>query len=513
VAMTDEQLAEVLERADELVIGAMNEDAAPGMGVGIVRGSETIYAKGFGLADATRERPVSPRTVFRIGSISKTMTAIGLMQLWEQGFFGLDDPVNDHLKHYQVNRPDRATPPVTFRHLLTHTSGIGELRGVTDLFKPVIGLGTKPGKPVPTPAQYYPKGLRPAVRPGTKWVYSNHAFNTLGQLVEDISGEPFVEYMRRQVFEPLGMENTDYVPSERSREALAQGYSFSRGALKPVDYLEITARGAGSVFPTVEDMCLYVAALLGGGANGRGKVLNRETLSVMTEPHYRLDERLPAMGLALLLDDFGGHTVASHDGGWPGFLSSMHICPAFEVGVVVFVNASSRAAHEAADGLMRGLLGVPEPSSRLPRAGVLESPHLWSELRDFYGPEGPLNTNLRLWGTYAGELEVRVEGKHLVLRALAGPLRKGGRLYPIDSLDPLAFEVLVEGQAHPVVFGREREGGRVNRLCVGFDRLTRRPRAGSVRFKAQAGAGMIAATGLAVATWIGVRVLRVPKER
>ena len=130
VAMTDEQLAEVLERADELVIGAMNEDAAPGMGVGIVRGSETIYAKGFGLADAARERPVSPRTVFRIGSISKTMTAIGLMQLWEQGFFGLDDPVNDHLKHYQVNRPDRATPPVTFRHLLTHTSGIGELRGV-----------------------------------------------------------------------------------------------------------------------------------------------------------------------------------------------------------------------------------------------------------------------------------------------------------------------------------------------------------------------------------------------
>jgi hypothetical protein len=69
--------------------------------------------------------------------------------------------------------------------------------------------------------------------------------------------------------------------------------------------------------------------------------------------------------------------------------------------------------------------------------------------------------------------------------------------------------MLVEGQAHPVVFGREREGGRVNRLCIGFDRLTRRPRAGSVRFKAQAGA----ATGLAVATWIGVRVLRVPKER
>ncbi len=77
MTVTRGQLAEVLKRADAFVIGAMNEDAAPGMGVGIVRGAETIYAKGFGLADAERGRPVSPRTVFRIGSISKTMTAVG----------------------------------------------------------------------------------------------------------------------------------------------------------------------------------------------------------------------------------------------------------------------------------------------------------------------------------------------------------------------------------------------------------------------------------------------------
>jgi CubicO group peptidase (beta-lactamase class C family) len=209
-----------------------------------------------------------------------------LMQLWEQRLFALDDPVNDHLKSYEVNQPDRAAPPVTFRHLLTHTAGIGELRGPTDLFRPVIGLSAKPGKPVPTSAEYYPNGLRPAIRPGTKWAYSNHAFNTLGQLVEDISGEPFAGYMRRQVFEPLGMESTDYLPSERVWTALAQGYNLSRGKLRPVEYLEITVRGAGSVFSTVEDMCRYVATLLGGGANGHGRVLKAETLSVMMAPHY-----------------------------------------------------------------------------------------------------------------------------------------------------------------------------------------------------------------------------------
>ena len=511
--MTDERLATVLERADELVVRAMNEDAAPGMGVGIVRGPETIYAKGFGLADAERERPVSLRTVFRIGSISKTMTAIGLMQLWEQGLFGLDDPVNAYLKSYDVRQPDRTAPQVTFRHMLTHTSGLGELRGVTDLFRPVIGLGAKPGKPTLAPAEYYPKGLRTAVRPGTKWAYSNHAFNTLGQLVEDISGERLAAYMKYQVFEPLGMESTDYLLSERVREALAQGYNFSRGRLKPVDYLEITVRGAGSVFSTVEDMCRYVAALLAGGANEHGRVLKRETLSLMMEPHYRLDDRLPAMGFAFLLDDFDGYTMTSHDGGWPGFLSSMLLCPAEEVGIVAFVNASSKAAHDAAHELMRGLLDVAEPSSRLPHAGVLESPHLWPELRGFYGPGGPLNTNLRLWGTYAGELEVRVEDKHLVLRTLAGPLRKSARLYPTDPSNPLAFEALIEGQVYPVVFGREHEAGRVNRLYVGFDRLTKRARTRSVRFKAQAGAATVATAGVAAATWLGVRELRAPKER
>jgi CubicO group peptidase (beta-lactamase class C family) len=253
----------VLGQADELIVEAMNERATPGCGVGIISGSETVYAKGFGLADVERGRPVTPKTVFRIGSISKTMTAIGLMQLWERGRFDLDDPVNEYLRNYRVEHPGIAAPPVTFRHMLTHTSGIGELRKPTDLFRPMIGLGAKPDGLVPTTAEYYAKDLRPAVYPGTKWAYSNHAFNVLGQLVEDISGEPFDEYMRKNVFGPLGMENTDNLRSERVREELAQGYNFSRGRLKPVKYMEILVRGAGSVFSSVEDMCRYAAALLG----------------------------------------------------------------------------------------------------------------------------------------------------------------------------------------------------------------------------------------------------------
>src|SRR5918999_192878 len=159
--MRREAVGRVLERADELIVEAMNERTTPGLGVGIVNGSGTVYVKGFGLADIDRKRPVTPKTVFRIGSITKTMTAIGLMQLWERGEFRLDDPVNDYMRGCRVEHSDPAAPPVTFHHMLTHTSGIGELRKVTDLFQPIVGLGTKPDGPAPSPEEYYAGGLRP----------------------------------------------------------------------------------------------------------------------------------------------------------------------------------------------------------------------------------------------------------------------------------------------------------------------------------------------------------------
>ncbi|MFH7025428.1 MAG: serine hydrolase domain-containing protein [Heteroscytonema crispum UTEX LB 1556] len=138
------------------------------------------------------------------------------MQLWEQGKFQLDDSINKYLKAYQVKHRDPNAPPVTFRHLLTHTSGIGEVRKFTDLLLPVWGLGGKPDKPIPSLKEYYSEGITPEVYPETKWSYANHGFATLGQLVEDISGQPFSEYAIAHIFAPLGMTHTDYLRT-RSR--------------------------------------------------------------------------------------------------------------------------------------------------------------------------------------------------------------------------------------------------------------------------------------------------------
>ncbi|MDP8947943.1 MAG: beta-lactamase family protein, partial [Actinomycetota bacterium] len=435
--MTREAVERFLERADELIVAAMNKRTTPGLGVGVVNGSVTLYVKGFGLADVEQGSPVTPKTVFRIGSITKTMTAVGLMRLWEGGRLDLDDPVNDYLRGYRVEHPDPAAPEVTFRHMLTHTSGIGELRKMTDLFRPMSGLGAKPDGPAPSPEEYYAGGLRPSVYPGTKWVYANHAYNVLGQLVEDISGVPFAGYMRENIFVPLGMKNTDYLRSERVREGLAQGYTFSRGRLKPVKYTEIVVKGAGSVFSSVDDMCRYVAALLRGGANEHGRVLGPETLSLMMEPHYRLDERLPAMGLAFLLDDFDGHLIVGHDGGWPGFLSSMLLCPGEELGVVVFANASSLAAQEAAQDLMGGDAG---------RAGApLQAPE-----EGYPGVPPPLAGAARLLRA-GGTAQHQLAGLAHVRRGAGGPRRgqPSGGAHARRSV-PQGREALPHGSHRPV---------------------------------------------------------------
>ena len=494
--MPPDTIERVLATVDEQLVEAMNEHVLAGLAVGIVHQGRLIYSKGLGFADVSAHRGVDATTVFRIGSISKTFTAIALMQLWEQEKVDLDRPVSDYLTSYRLVPADPEKPP-TLRHFLTHTGGIGEVRSLGDYlrFRSVIGLGVPEGKPLPSLAEYYGGQLVEEIPPGLKWAYANHGFATLGQVVEDVSGEPFADYMLRHVFEPLGMEHTDYLRTDRVRDRLAVGYGLGRTGLKAEPYLEIAIAPAGSVFSSVEDMAKYVGALMNGGRNEHGSVVKPETLAMMYERHYGVDDRLSAMGLAFMLDRVGGHRVVGHGGGWTGFISAMLVAPDDGLGVMVFTNTSNQAPDAIASGLLRDLLGVPDPAASLPRKSVLERPDLWPELVGDYGPLPGLNTNARTWMGLGGEARVSVKDNHLAVAALLGPLRRGLRLYPTDNADPLAFEAVHEKQAMPVIFTRGGDG-KVERLLLGMNAFYKRPRSQSVRFRALAGASAAASVGL-----------------
>jgi CubicO group peptidase (beta-lactamase class C family) len=478
-----------------LAIESFNEHTLSGLALGIVRGGGLERFVGLGLADGDARRPVERDTVFRIGSISKTMTAIGVLQLVEEGSVGLDHPVAEHLRTIRLRPHDRAAPPVTVRHLLTHTGGIGELRSWADLARPLVGLGVKADRP-PDLADYYARGLQGGVPPGTKWAYANHGFALLGRLVEEARGAPFAEVMRERIFGPLGMEHTDFVRSDRVRDRLAVGYAMRLRRLKPVPDREVAPAPAGSCYSSTEDMSRYAAALAGGAA----RLLRPGTFELMLAPQAVPGGRLPNMGLSFFVERIGGHRVAGHDGGWPGFISALLVAPDDGLGVVAFANTSTAIApHVLAERILRRLLDVPEPGDPV----VPENPHLWPELAGVYRPARGLATNLRVSPMIGGEVEVRVAGGHLTVRAASPlkPLRKGLRLRAADPDDPLVFEAHHDDVRLPVAFERDAAGRvaavRSGSTLGGFVHLHRRPRATSLRLwsrAAGAGAAGAAAT-------------------
>ncbi len=478
--MLPENVQKVLETADPTIEKVLKEYHLPGIGVGIVYRGEMIYAKGFGQADIAQNRPVTADTVFRIASVSKTFAAVGLMQLWEQGRFDLHDPINDYLTSYQVKHRRRHAPPITFHHLLTHTAGLGEFTWLTDYLRPKAHFNVvRSDTPVPPLQKLYGRTLRAECFPGEKWRYANNGFATVGQLVADISGQPFPDYIRQHIFEPLGMDKSEFWRSERVRDGLAIGYKYraKKNDFKPVWDLEQVTTAAGAMYATINDMGRYMAALMGQN----GAILKPETLDLMFTPQYQLDERLQGMGYGFKVDRWNEHRVVSHDGLWLGFIASLFVAPEAELGVIALTNAANSIAIGLARGLMRRMLGASRPLKK--RLETEDTPDLWSSLVGYYGPKRGFNSNFRLWTSYGGELEVYENEDGLRIRAIRGSWQEGKSLRRAEEVDPLSFAV----GSQAVIFKRDAAAGEPDRLLVGLHAFYKRPYRRSIRFRLKVG--------------------------
>ena len=214
----------------------LNRRAAVGMAVGVVRNGSLEYFYAHGLADIASKTPITPDTVFRVASITKTFTAIAVMQLVEQGRIDLDAPASEYLRAFRLVPAKASFRPATVRHLLTHTAGVSEVLHPSDLLRPLFGETVKPGRPVPPLSEYYRDGLRINAEPGTRFAYTDHGFAALGQIVSDMSGQPLDRYFSGHIFEPLGMTSTSLIRTESAQPRLATGYAVRSAApsLSPI---------------------------------------------------------------------------------------------------------------------------------------------------------------------------------------------------------------------------------------------------------------------------------------
>lgn len=249
-----------------------------------------IALEAFGLADLASRRPMRRDSVFWIASMTKPITAMGVLMLVEEGKLGLDDPVAKFLPAFRdqtlatPSGPAKPRRAVTVRDLLTHTSGLTGA-SPTPAGQPVDTLG------LAAMTDFY--GRQPLIsEPGAKWAYSNAGINTLGRIIEVVSGETYGDFVQRRFLEPLGMDSTSFWPTAELVGRMATPYRKDKatGELvaagnsrfsEPLADRRRTAIPAGGLFSTAEDLTqLYQMILLGGELDGR-RYLKAETLRLM----------------------------------------------------------------------------------------------------------------------------------------------------------------------------------------------------------------------------------------
>ena len=426
------------ERLSRYVRGKMEELHSPGLAVGVVEGSTLVLAGYFGWADLEAKKPVDETTLFRIGSISKTFTALGLMQQWEQGRFQLDDNIADYLPQPLIFPPHPETQPVTFRHLLTHTSGGGEFLAYKQVLMKGQGV-TVAGEDYLPLERYLELGMKTQVDPGRKWAYCNYGFAFLGLALEQISGEPFHRYQQKHVFEPLGMTHTFFHHDQAVLAQTATGYKFREGRYQ-VDSPKMTGiTPAGNLFTNLNDMALYVIALLNGGRNPNGAVLKPETLAMIMQTQFTLDERQAGWGLGFQVygDNLWGRRVIGHAGSIPfGFTAQMLLVPEERVGVLVFSNSGTYSPGVIGWGVLKLALDIREE----PLPEVEPDRAVWPELYGYYGPEHrDFKTSTRLYMSSIGTFRVAERDDHLVLISTWQGKKKAKVLRQLSADDPYFY--------------------------------------------------------------------------
>ena len=295
-----------------------------------------------------------------------------------------------------------------------------------------------------------------------------------------MSGQPLDRYLRDRIFDPLGMEHTDLLPTERVRGQLATGYVLRSRGLKKVADREVPTPGGSGMYSTATDIARYVAGLLQMAGNEQGSVLKPETLRTMFQPHFQPDPRVPGMGLAFELDEERGQLTVGKTGILSGFHSAMSLAPEEGVGVLVFSNTGGLDGRGAptplAPMLLRSLLGLSVDPIRI---DIAPRPDTWSKICGWYSPApGPV-TNLPLRALMGAGPEVVVQGGHLMLKPLTPipAMRRGFRLYPDNPDDPWVFRIYFPefGMNFRVVFDSGPIDGAATRLLLDMMSFDRRP--------------------------------------
>ena len=318
----------------------------PGMAVGIMTDGELTYNGSFGFADIQAERSVDENTVFMIASVSKTVTSSALMLLESRGHLRLDDSIGDYMP-FQIEHPWYPDIPITFRMLLSHTSGIEDNWAIYDSFYTIdSGGGDSPvtledlvtGYFVPGGSYYDKKKNFSHHTPGSKHSYSNMGYALIGYLVQEISGTDFSQFCTKEIFGPLEMNSTSWRFAELDPTNLAMPYKVADDEIVPIGHYGFSSYPDGQLRTTVSDYSRFLKSIL-----MPGDFLPTGTVEEILRIQFPVVHQWQAV--AWNYNEFDSAIVnhhiphlPAHTGGDPGVATIVVMDPENKSAVIVFAN-------------------------------------------------------------------------------------------------------------------------------------------------------------------------------
>ena len=360
--------SEALRLIDVWLEAQRDYEQLPGMSVAIVENQEVIFARGYGLADLEKKIKATPETIYSICSISKLFTAVAIMQLRDAGKLRLDDEVSEYLPWFNIKQQYPESGPITIRSLLTHSSGLPRESDYPYWSKPDFHFPTREQLKEKLGQQ---KTLYP---PSTYFQYSNLGIALLGEIVAEISGMSYDDYVNEKILKPLGMTDTrPYLPKELWRGQLATGYSSltRNGTREMLPFFQTEGiKPAAGFSSTVLDLAKFASWQFRLLERGGEEVLKAPTLREMHRVHWMDPDWKTSWGLGFEVYQMDGKTMVGHGGSCPGYRSILMMEPGKKQAFVVMINASGTNPDKYARGMREILKKAASKKEETPKSKV-----------------------------------------------------------------------------------------------------------------------------------------------
>lgn len=331
----EDRIPQIEEKIQDLI----KTNSIPGVGIAIAKDGTIVYARGFGFADLENRVTFTSQTVSRIGSVSKTFTAVAVMQLAEQGRLDIGAEIQTYLPDFP-----KKSSPITTRHLLAHLSGIRHYRG--DEFQ-----SARHYDDVESALAIF-KDDPLLFEPGEKYSYTTYGYNLLSRIVEKVSGEKFGDYLRNHIFKPAGLEDTWLDENSRLIPLRARNYTLSKEKqLINATFVDQSNKwGGGGLLSNVEDMIKYATAV------SSGRLVRPETLKQMFTSQTTRKGEPVNYGLGWRVYTENGERRIEHSGGSMGATSMLTMFPDRGLTVAVLVNCDHFTAPRVGNEVVGILL-------------------------------------------------------------------------------------------------------------------------------------------------------------